>query len=131
MEVLGAFYQKVLEDNLAGTIKDELHTYDVNHSDGFVVLDARSHERFVTGAAPRLAPANLEHPLTAMFGGDRPDYPPPPPRGERGTVREGSRPPGWVAGRVVPPGRGRPAAATCRRHRSSSTTCCSGGRPIR
>jgi cytochrome oxidase Cu insertion factor (SCO1/SenC/PrrC family) len=27
-------------------------TYDINHSDGFVVIDSHGHERFSTGAAP-------------------------------------------------------------------------------
>jgi hypothetical protein len=38
------------------------YTYDIDHSDGFVLLDAHLHERFIAGGMTRIAkiPANLK-----------------------------------------------------------------------
>jgi protein SCO1/2 len=99
----GVFHQKVPEDNPPGLDWEtgRPYTYDVNHSDGFIVLDARSHERFATGAAPRLAPSNLERPLTSMLsaqGRSDLDH----PAASAWTVPQGLEVIGWVAGRAVP-----------------------------
>ena len=52
----GIYYQKVAEDSPPGIDwqTGKPYTYDVNHSDGFIVFDQTMHERFVTGAAPDL-----------------------------------------------------------------------------
>jgi cytochrome oxidase Cu insertion factor (SCO1/SenC/PrrC family) len=60
----GIYYQKVAEGSPPG-IDWETHlpyTYDVDHSDGFVLLDAHLHERFIAGGLTRIAkiPSNLK-----------------------------------------------------------------------
>jgi protein SCO1 len=60
----GIYYQKVPEGSPPG-IDWETHlpyTYDVDHSDGFVLLDAHLHERFIAGGMTRVAniPTNLK-----------------------------------------------------------------------
>ena len=60
----GIYYQKVPESSPPG-IDWETHvpyTYDVDHSDGFVLLDTHLHERFIAGGMTRIAkmPANLQ-----------------------------------------------------------------------
>jgi protein SCO1 len=59
----GIYYQTVPEGQPAG-IDWETHlpyTYDVDHSDGFVLLDAGLHERFIAGGMTKIAkiPGNL------------------------------------------------------------------------
>jgi len=50
----GFFYQKVPQDTPPAIdwLTHQPLTYDINHSDGFVLIDPTGHERFVTGAAP-------------------------------------------------------------------------------
>jgi cytochrome oxidase Cu insertion factor (SCO1/SenC/PrrC family) len=60
----GIYYQNVAESSPAG-IDWETHlpyTYDVDHSDGFVLLDAHLHERFIAGGMTRIGkiPTNLK-----------------------------------------------------------------------
>jgi protein SCO1/2 len=60
----GIYYQKVPEGSPPG-IDWETHlpyTYDVDHSDGFVLLDSHLHERFIAGGMTRIAeiPTNLK-----------------------------------------------------------------------
>jgi cytochrome oxidase Cu insertion factor (SCO1/SenC/PrrC family) len=60
----GIYYQKVAEGSPPG-IDWQTHlpyTYDIDHSDGFVLLDARLHERFIAGGMTRIAkiPTNLK-----------------------------------------------------------------------
>jgi cytochrome oxidase Cu insertion factor (SCO1/SenC/PrrC family) len=59
----GIYYQVVAEGSPPGIDWETglPYTYDVNHSDGFVLLDARLHERFIAGGMTRIAkiPANL------------------------------------------------------------------------
>jgi cytochrome oxidase Cu insertion factor (SCO1/SenC/PrrC family) len=47
----GIYYQKVPEGSPPGIDwqTNRPYTYDVNHSDGFVLLDSHLHERFVAG----------------------------------------------------------------------------------
>jgi protein SCO1/2 len=51
----GFFYQQVPQDSPPAIdwLTGRPLTYDVNHSDGFVILDGQGHERFATGAAPQ------------------------------------------------------------------------------
>jgi protein SCO1/2 len=60
----GIYYQKVPEGSPPG-IDWETHlpyTYDVDHSDGFVLLDSHLHERFIAGGMTGIGkiPANLK-----------------------------------------------------------------------
>jgi cytochrome oxidase Cu insertion factor (SCO1/SenC/PrrC family) len=50
----GFEYQKVAEDNPPDVdwLTHRPLTYDVDHSDGFVVIDPEGTERFVSGGAP-------------------------------------------------------------------------------
>jgi len=75
----GIYYEKVPEEDPPGVDwqTGAPYTYDVNHSNGFVVFDASGHQRFITEALPnlggRITPAlrrllddqgiqNLDHP---------------------------------------------------------------------
>jgi protein SCO1 len=59
----GIYYQNVAEGSPPGIDWETglPYTYDVNHSDGFVLLDTHLHERFIAGGMTRIAkiPANL------------------------------------------------------------------------
>jgi len=60
----GIYYQRVPESSPPG-IDWQTHlpyTYDVDHSDGFVLLDANLHERFIAGGMTHIAtiPTNLK-----------------------------------------------------------------------
>jgi cytochrome oxidase Cu insertion factor (SCO1/SenC/PrrC family) len=67
----GFFYQKVPEDKPPSIdwLTHQPLTYDINHSDGFVIINPRDIERFDTSAAPafhgKLNPT-LEKFLTAL-----------------------------------------------------------------
>jgi protein SCO1/2 len=100
---LGVFYQKVPEDVPPGIDwqTGKPYTYDVNHSDGFIVLDGRSHERFATGAAPNLPAASLTRSLTAMLD-DEGHHDLTHPAPGAWTVPQGLEVISWVAGRTVP-----------------------------
>ena len=99
----GIYYQDVPEDNPPGIDwqTGRPYTYDVNHSDGFLVFNQMMDERFVTGAAPNLAghklPGTLQNLLDAqgfknLFHPGRDSW----------TIAEGLQAIGWVAGRNIP-----------------------------
>ncbi|HUI04369.1 MAG TPA: SCO family protein [Acidimicrobiales bacterium] len=99
----GVFYQRVPEDDPPGVDwqTGRPYTYDVNHTDGFIVLDPHLHERFATGAAPDLAGGRLAPPLAALLDDEgRHDLAHPAPGAW--TVPEGLDVVGWVAGRTIP-----------------------------
>ena len=60
----GIYYQRVPEGSPAGIDWETNlpYTYDVDHSDGFVLLDSGLHERFIAGGMTKIAkiPANFE-----------------------------------------------------------------------
>jgi cytochrome oxidase Cu insertion factor (SCO1/SenC/PrrC family) len=100
----GIYYQKVAEGSPPGIDwqTGKPYTYDVNHSDGFIVFDSTMHERFDTGAMPNLRGVTLQAGLKKMLdaqGFENLDHP------ERGawTIPEGLQAIGWVAGRTIPP----------------------------
>ena len=99
----GVFYQRVAEDSPPGIDwqTGKPYTYDVNHTDGFIVLDGRLHERFATGAAPNLVGGHLERPLAAMLD-DEGRHDLAHPAVGAWTVSQGLDVIGWVAGRAVP-----------------------------
>jgi cytochrome oxidase Cu insertion factor (SCO1/SenC/PrrC family) len=60
----GIYYEKVPEGSPPGIDWETNlpYTYDIDHSDGFVLLDSRLHERFIAGGMTRIAtvPASLK-----------------------------------------------------------------------
>jgi hypothetical protein len=56
----GVYYQRVPEASPPGVDweTNRPYTYDVNHSDGFIVLDARLHERFFAGGMAKVTALN-------------------------------------------------------------------------
>jgi protein SCO1/2 len=99
----GIYYQRVAESNPPGIDwqTGKPYTYDVNHSDGFIVFDSTMHERFVTGAAPNLGSHKLEGSLQDMLdaqGFKNLDH----PARDSWTIPEGLQAIGWVAGRTIP-----------------------------
>ena len=99
----GIYYQKVKEGSPPGIDwqTDKPYTYDVNHSDGFIVFNPKMDERFVTGAAPDLGshklPGSLQDMLDAQ-GFKNLDH----PAGDSWTIPEGLQAIGWIAGRTIP-----------------------------
>jgi protein SCO1/2 len=97
----GVYYQRVAEGSPPGTDwqTGRPYTYDVDHSDGFVLLDARLHERFFAGGMAKVGsvPARLRHLLDGE-GEDNLQH----PGGGSWTVSEGLDAIGWVLGRAVP-----------------------------
>lgn len=53
----GVYYQQVPESSPPGIDWEtyQPYTYDVNHSDGFILLDAQLHERFFAGGMAKVA----------------------------------------------------------------------------
>lgn len=101
LHYFGVYYQKVPEGSPPG-IDWETHqpyTYDVVHSDGFVLLDSHLDERFFAGGMARVTqlPARLSGLLDAEGKEDLSH-----PAGGSWTVAEGLDAIGWVLGRTVP-----------------------------
>lgn len=98
----GIYYQKVAEGSPAGIDwqTGKPYTYDVDHSDGFIVFDTKMHERFVTGAAPNLGSHKLQGSLQDMLDAQglrnliHPDR-------DAWTIPEGLQAIGWLAGRTI------------------------------
>lgn len=94
----GIYYQKVPEGSPPG-IDWETHlpyTYDVNHSDGFVLLDSDLHERFIAGGMTsigKIAP-NLQKLLDSEGKADLRN-----PGGGTWTVSDAVNAIHWVLGR--------------------------------
>jgi protein SCO1/2 len=99
----GIYYQKVAEGSPPGVdwLTGKPYTYDVNHSDGFIVLDQKMHERFVTGAAPNLGGHELQGSLQTMLDAQGFKNLQHPGR-NAWTIPEGLQAIGWVAGRTIP-----------------------------
>lgn len=100
---LGIYAQKVPEGSPPGIDwqTGKPYTYDVDHTDGFFLLDRDLHERFLTLSAPDLRGAALPAPLAAMLDaqGRRNDM---HPAGDAWTVDQLLQGIGWLAGRPVP-----------------------------
>jgi protein SCO1 len=99
----GFYYQKVPQDDPPSIdwLTHQPLTYDIDHSDGYVLIDRRSHMRFVTGAAPdyhgTLNPTL--HAFLSDLGGQHLAHPPSPgwtPTGALGAL-------GWLMGMPLPP----------------------------
>jgi len=98
----GIWYQKVPEDNPPGLDwqTGKPYTYDVNHSDGFILLDADQHERFVTGAMPNVG-GKLPSKLSALLDEQGRHNLSDPGQGAW-SVADGLQGVGWLLGRAVP-----------------------------
>ncbi len=99
----GIYYQKVAEGRPPGIDwqTGKPYTYDVDHSDGFIVFDRKMHERFVTGAVPNLGGHRLPGALRDMLdaqGFQNLSH----PGGGAWTIPEGLQAIGWPAGRPIP-----------------------------
>jgi cytochrome oxidase Cu insertion factor (SCO1/SenC/PrrC family) len=99
----GIYYQKVKEGTPPGIDwqTGKPYTYDVNHSDGFIVFNQKMHERFVTGAAPNLGSHKLQGSLQDMLdaqGFKNLQH----PAKDAWTIPEGLQAIGWIAGRTIP-----------------------------
>jgi cytochrome oxidase Cu insertion factor (SCO1/SenC/PrrC family) len=99
----GIYYQKVKEGSPPGIDwqTGKPYTYDVNHSDGFIVLNQKLDERFVTGAVPNLQGHRLQGSLKRLLDGQgfqNLAHPGP----NSWTIPEGLQAIGWVAGRTIP-----------------------------
>lgn len=97
----GIYYERVPEGSPPG-IDWETHkpyTYDVDHSDGFVLLDASQHQRFIAGGMVQIAgiPARLQGLLDAEGRSNMKD-----PGGGAWTVPDGLNAIGWLLDRPVP-----------------------------
>jgi cytochrome oxidase Cu insertion factor (SCO1/SenC/PrrC family) len=79
------------------------YTYDVDHSDGFIVIGPNQHERFVTVAPPDLQGRRLEPALQKMLDDEGQADLRRPPTGSW-TVPQALAAIGWVTGRAVPDG---------------------------
>ena len=78
-------------------------TYDVNHSDGFFILDPSGHERFATAAAPDVISHKLPAALNAMLDtqGEQ-NLNDPMINGQTWTVPEALADLGWIVHRTIP-----------------------------
>jgi len=96
------YYQKVPEGSPPGIDwqTHEPYTYDVNHTDGFVLLDADMRERFIAGGMTRIGSidAKLRGLLDAQGQADLRN-----PGGGTWTVTDALNAIGWVLGRTIPP----------------------------
>jgi protein SCO1/2 len=77
------------------------YTYDVDHSDGFILIGPNLRERFITIAAADLQGRQLEPSLSRMLDGQGSVDLRRPPSGSW-TVAEALSAIGWLAGRDVP-----------------------------
>jgi cytochrome oxidase Cu insertion factor (SCO1/SenC/PrrC family) len=98
----GTYYETVPEGSPPG-INGQTHlpyTYDVDHSDGFVLIDPQLHERFVAGGMTDISriPADLQKLLDGQGQADLRN-----PGGGTWTVSDALNAIGWVLGRPVAP----------------------------
>jgi len=98
----GVYNQKVPEGKPPGIDWEtgKPYTYDVDHSDGFFIIDATGHERFLTGGMGDLhdqLPSSLAKLLDDDGQHDLAD-----PGGGSWTVSQGLDAIGWVVGRAIP-----------------------------
>jgi protein SCO1/2 len=100
----GVQYQKVPEEQPAKTDwwTGTPLTYDVEHTDGYILLDAQGRERFVDASAPDMR-GQLDHKLTSLLdagGVEGLDHP--HSQGPTWTVSDALAAIGWLLGRSIP-----------------------------
>jgi protein SCO1/2 len=79
-------------------------TYDVSHTDGYMVIDPSGHERFATSAAPDVTSHTLPSALSNMLDTQgQQNLNDPSINGQTWTVAQALSVVGWVAGRNIPP----------------------------
>lgn len=97
----GIYYRKVPEPSPPGIDwqTGRPYTYDVQHSDGFIVLDASQHERFLAAGMVKVAsvPSRLRRLLNNQGIANLQH-----PGGGSWTIQDGLDAIGWVLGRAVP-----------------------------
>ncbi len=97
----GIYYQKVAEGTPAGLDwqTHQPYTYDVDHSDGFILLNTDLDQRFVTGGMTKIGqiPANLQKLLDSEGKTNLAK-----PGAGTWTVTDALNAIGWVMGRAVP-----------------------------
>jgi cytochrome oxidase Cu insertion factor (SCO1/SenC/PrrC family) len=97
----GIYYQKVAEASPPGIDwqSHQPYTYDVDHSDGFVLLDSNLRERFVAGGMTKIGsiPANLQKLLDRQGKTNLQK-----PGAGTWTVTDGLNAIGWLLGQSVP-----------------------------
>jgi cytochrome oxidase Cu insertion factor (SCO1/SenC/PrrC family) len=76
-------------------------TYDVNHSDGYVLIDPQGHERFATAAAPNVTSHTLPKALNKMLD-DQGQRNLNDPTGQTWTVPEALANIGWMVKQSIP-----------------------------
>jgi cytochrome oxidase Cu insertion factor (SCO1/SenC/PrrC family) len=96
----GVYYQEVPEGSPPGIDWETRlpYTYDVDHSDGFVLLGADLHERFIAGGMTSIGriPAKLERLLDSQGRADLRR-----PGGGTWTVNDALNALGWILGRPI------------------------------
>ncbi len=100
----GVYYQVVPEEKPPGIDwqTGKPYTYDVNHSDGFILVDAQQHQRFATGAAPNLQGHQLERGLEGMLDAQGfKDLS--APAKDAWTIPQVLQALGWLAGKQIAP----------------------------
>jgi cytochrome oxidase Cu insertion factor (SCO1/SenC/PrrC family) len=97
----GVYYQKVKEGSPPGIdwYTHRPYTYDVDHSDGFILLDTDLRERFIAGGLTKIGsiPANLQKLLDSQGRANLEK-----PGAGTWTVNDGLNAIGWLLGRSVP-----------------------------
>ncbi len=96
------YYQKVPEASPAGVDwwTHQPLTYDVDHSDGFIVIDQRGHERFTTPNQPDIG-GRLKPALSRLLDGTG-QHNLAQPQQPTWSVRQGLDVVGWLLGRSIP-----------------------------
>jgi cytochrome oxidase Cu insertion factor (SCO1/SenC/PrrC family) len=99
----GVYVQRVPEGSPPGIDwqTGRPYTYDVDHSDGFILIGPRQHERFMTVASADVG-GTLDPTLSGLLdaqGEDNLHHPPP----GSWTVAQALRAIGWLAGKAIPP----------------------------
>jgi protein SCO1 len=97
----GIYYQKVAESSPPG-LDWQTHrpyTYDVDHSDGFILLDTRLRERFIAGGMTKIGqiPSSLHKLLDSQGKANLMK-----PGAGTWTVSDGLNAIGWLLGQSVP-----------------------------
>ena len=77
------------------------YTYDVDHTDGFILIGPNLHERFITSAAADLGARSLDPSLARLLDGQGVSELRHPPSGSW-TVGQALSAIGWLAGRDIP-----------------------------
>ncbi len=78
-------------------------TYDINHTDGYFVIDPSGHQRFATSASPDVASHHVSKSLGSLLDDQgQQDLNDPAINGQTWTVPQALSVVGWVAGKEIP-----------------------------